>query len=111
MESECVEGTGGSRVQESAYQQPAPEVLMGTAAPGTETMSVSKLYGPQMTGRDGVVGLGVEKEGSIVSLSLIVPAPPLPTEQVPDTRSTGTDASWPLPARGWGAGLLQIACI
>ena len=83
MESECVEGTGGSRVQESAYQQPAPEVLMGTAAPGTETMSVSKLYGPQMTGRDGVVGLGVEKEGSIASLSLTVPAPPLPQSRSP----------------------------
>ena len=84
---------------------------MGTAAPGNETMSVPKPCGPQMTGRNGVVGLGVEKEGSIASLSLIVPAPPVPTEQVPDTRSTGTDASWPLPARGWGAGLLQTACI
>ena len=111
MESECVEGRGGSGVQESAYQQSAPEVLMGTTAPGIETMSAPKPCGPQMTGRDGVVGLGVEREGGMALLSPIVPAPPLPTEQGSDTRSTGTDASWPLPAPGWGAGLLQIACV
>lgn len=56
---------GWGKVQESAYQQPAPEVLMGTAAPGNETMSVPKPCRPQMTGRDGVVGLGVEREGSM----------------------------------------------
>lgn len=61
---------------------------MGTTVPSTETMSVPKLYGPQKTGRDRVVGLGVEREGSIAPLSPIVPASPQPTEQVPDTGST-----------------------
>lgn len=111
MELECLGGRGGGGVQESAFQQPAPEVLMGTTVPSTETMSGPKLYGPQMTGRDRVVGLRAEREGSITPLSPVVPASPQPTEQVPDTGSTGTRASWPLPAPGWGAGLLQRACI
>ena len=109
VELECLGGRGG--VHESAFQQPAPEVLMGTIAPSTETTSVPRLYGPQKTGRDRVVGLGVEREGSIALLSPVVPAPPQPTEQVPDIGSTGTGASWPPPAPGWGAGLLQRACI